>query len=126
MQANLAQAVAALGMREEGTKRLEAAVQEYNNALKVITRKELPFDWARIESLLAFALLTMSERKANSELMCQALIHYHQAWQAFSDVESSSPATLLAQRRVAELLEKFGKKFSKRDVSSCLGRIPLK
>jgi tetratricopeptide (TPR) repeat protein len=62
-KADLAQALTSLGVREGDVKRLETADQAYNGAFQVISRKEFPFEWARMKSLHAGTLLAIGEKK---------------------------------------------------------------
>ena len=61
-QNNLGTALATLGERESGTKRLEQAVKAFLAALEVRTRKRVPLQWAATQNNLGNALQTLGER----------------------------------------------------------------
>lgn len=123
-QADLAQALTALGVREGDVKRLETADQAYNRAFQVINRKDFPFDWARMKFLRAGTLLAIGGKKADYKLTCQALHHSREAWLLLSELEATSHQTSLARQRVAVSMQVIEQKFSKRAVEICLGRKP--
>jgi tetratricopeptide (TPR) repeat protein len=123
-QADLAQALTSLGVRDGDVKKLETADQAYNGAFQVITRKEFPFDWARMKFLRSGTLLAITEKKADLELTCQALQHSREAWLQFSELDLTSQQTSLARERLAVSMQVLEKKFSKRAVGICLDRKP--
>jgi tetratricopeptide (TPR) repeat protein len=124
-QRTIGAALSVLGLREVGTKRLEAAVLAYNRALEIISPNRMPVDWAGIHYGLATTLFEMGQRKKNAQLLCEGLKHSYQAWYGFSDANAASQA-LAAQRNVAAMIQSFEKQFSKREVSNCLGRVSPK
>ncbi len=72
-------ALAALGERESGRKRLEQAVDAYTQALEVFTRDGAPLAWAGTQNNLGNVLRTLGERESGSERLEQAADAYTQA-----------------------------------------------
>ena len=61
-QNNLGNALATLGERERGTERLEQAVAAYTEALKEMTREQVPLNWATTQNNLGRAIQILRER----------------------------------------------------------------
>ena len=72
-QNNLGTALAALGMRESSTTRLEAAVDAYEEALKERTREKVPLDWARTQNNLSLTLGLVGERRHDAAAIRYAI-----------------------------------------------------
>ena len=123
-QADLAQALTALGVREGDVKRLETADQAYEGAFQIISREEFPFYWARMKFLRAGTLLAIGHKKADSELLCQALKHSREAWLQFSALDITSHQTTQARERVSVSMQLLEKTFSKQALGICLSRNP--
>ena len=62
-----------LGARETVTERLQAAVDAYNSALRVQTRKDLPHEWAATQSNLGDALRILGAREEGVERLQAAV-----------------------------------------------------
>ena len=73
-----------MGAQEEGTERLEAAVTACNAALQVLTREDLPLDWARTQSNLGAALRTVGAQEEGTERLEAAVTAYNAALQVFT------------------------------------------
>jgi tetratricopeptide (TPR) repeat protein len=83
-QNNLGNALSRLGDREEGTERLEEAVDAYRAALQVYTREALPLDWAMTQNNLGSALSGLGEREEGTERLEEAVDAYRAALQVYT------------------------------------------
>jgi len=79
LQDGLGIALAQLGKREEGTQRLEKAVEAFHAALEIRTRERLPLEWATTQNNLGSALLTLGKREEGTERFEQAVGAYRAA-----------------------------------------------
>ena len=77
-------ALAALGERESGSKRLEQAVDAYVQALEEYTREGAPLRWAGTQNNLGNVFLALSERERGPERLEQAIGAYAQALEVFT------------------------------------------
>jgi tetratricopeptide (TPR) repeat protein len=78
-QNSLGNALAALGMRESGTVRLEEAVAAYRDALKEQTRERVPLEWAATQNNLGTALHALGERESGTARLEEAVAAYRDA-----------------------------------------------
>jgi tetratricopeptide (TPR) repeat protein len=72
-QNSLGNALRMLGEREIGTARLEEAVTAHRTALRRLTRKRAPADWARTQSNLGNALFRLGERESGTTRLEKAV-----------------------------------------------------
>ena len=103
-QANLGQALAALGASESGTARLEEAVQAYRLALQERTRDHAPLDWAVTQTDLAEALTALAARDpaaARPEEAVDALTGALAVFDGSGDAERAGRARTLLDRAQA-------------------------
>ena len=75
-QNNLGNALATLGVRENGTARLEKAVAAYSAALSECTRERAPLQWASTQLNLAAALERLGEREIGTARLQEAVAAY--------------------------------------------------
>ena len=80
-QMNLGAALAALGVRERGTARLEQAVGAFRAALQEQTRERVPLDWARTQMNLGNALATLGSRESGTARLEEAVGAFRAALQ---------------------------------------------
>ena len=78
-QNNLGNALQTLGAREDGTQRLEQAVDAYRAALEVTTRERVPLQWAATQNNLGTALKTLGAREDGTQRLEQAVDAYRAA-----------------------------------------------
>jgi tetratricopeptide (TPR) repeat protein len=76
---NLGIALATLGERESGTKRLEEAVKAYRTALTERTRERVPLAWAATPNNLGLALSALGERESGTARLEEAIQAYRGA-----------------------------------------------
>ena len=76
---DLAVSLHALGARESGTARLEAAVVANRAALKERTRDRVPLDWAQTQTNLGNALWALGERESGTARLGEAVLAYRAA-----------------------------------------------
>ncbi|WP_299860619.1 tetratricopeptide repeat protein [uncultured Hoeflea sp.] len=76
---DLGLALNALGERESGTLRLEAAVAAYRSALEECTRERVPFHWAATHNNLGNALSILGERESGTAWLEAAIAAYRSA-----------------------------------------------
>ena len=79
VQANLGNALLALGERESGTARLEEAIAAFRAALEEATRQRVPLDWASTENNLGNALSAFGERESGTARLEEAVVAYRAA-----------------------------------------------
>ena len=72
-QNDLGNVLLALGQRESGTARLEAAIIAYREALKEWTRERAPLDWAMTQNNLGLAFWALGERESGTALLQAAV-----------------------------------------------------
>ncbi len=84
LQATLGNALLALGGRESGTKHLEEAETAYRAALKVWTRKDAPYYWAKTQNNLGNALLALGGRESGTKHLEEAEIAYRAALEVWT------------------------------------------
>src|SRR5262249_13992701 len=65
-QNDLGNVLLALGQRESGTARLEAAITAYREALKEWTHERAPLDWAMTQNNLGLAFWALGERESGT------------------------------------------------------------
>ena len=70
---NLGNVLRGLGERDEGTARLEAAVEAFQAALEERPREQLPLDWAKTTGNLGIALRILGERTRDGATARRAL-----------------------------------------------------
>ena len=70
---NLGTALATLGARESGTKRLEEAVTAYRAALTERTQDRVPLGWAMTQNNLGDALRTLGARESGTKRLADAV-----------------------------------------------------
>ena len=70
---SLGNALLTLGKRENGTERLEEAVDALREALKERTRERVPLDWAMTQNNLGTALGILGERENGAERLEEAV-----------------------------------------------------
>ena len=75
-QNNLGNVLFVLDERENGTERLEQAVDAYRAALEVRTREGMPLDWAMTQANLGNVLLTLGKRRSEIGYLEQAMDAY--------------------------------------------------
>src|SRR5215472_8908961 len=75
-QNNLGNALATLGVRENGTARLGKAVAAYSAALGECTRERAPLQWASTQLNLAAALARLGEREIGTARLQEAVAAY--------------------------------------------------
>ncbi len=80
----LGNALWALGERESGTARLEAAVTAYGEALQERTRARVPLDWAMTQNNLGAALEALGQRESGTARLEQAVAAYTEALQEYT------------------------------------------
>jgi tetratricopeptide (TPR) repeat protein len=78
-QNNLGLALRALGERESGTARLDAAVEAFREALKERTRQRVPLDWAMTQNNLGIALQILGERERGTARLDAAVEAFGEA-----------------------------------------------
>ena len=78
-QIALGNALEALGERESGTARLEAAVAAFRAALEENTRERVPLDWAQTQNNLGLALKTLGDRESGTARLEEAVAVYRAA-----------------------------------------------
>ncbi len=78
-QNNLGNALATLGVRENGRARLETAVAAYRAALTECTRESAPLQWASTEMNLGAALERLGERESGMARLEEAVAVYRAA-----------------------------------------------
>ena len=76
---NLGTALATLGARESGTKRLEEAVTAYRAALTERTQDRVPLDWAMTQNNLGNVLATLGARESGTKRLEEAVAAYRAA-----------------------------------------------
>ncbi len=76
---NLGVALSALGERQKAAKNLEAAVTEFNLALKFRTQDQAPTEWAATQNNLGVALTNLGERKKNTQHLDAAVAAFDKA-----------------------------------------------
>ncbi|MDD9818808.1 MAG: tetratricopeptide repeat protein, partial [Gammaproteobacteria bacterium] len=79
IQNNLGIALAALGERESGTRRLEEGVAAYRLALEERTRERVPLDWAMTQNNLGSALAALGERESGTRRLEEGVAAYRLA-----------------------------------------------
>jgi tetratricopeptide (TPR) repeat protein len=79
IQVSLGAALATLGERKGDRARLEEAVAAYREALKELTRKSAPLEWAQTQSNLGSALLMLAQRESDTATLEEALAAYREA-----------------------------------------------
>jgi len=84
LQIALGVVLAALGERESGTGRLEAAVTAYRTALKAISSKRSPLEWAKTQNNLGVALAALGERVSGTGHLKEAVNAYRATLEVFS------------------------------------------
>ena len=72
-------ALALLGERESGTRRLEEAVTAYRAALEERRRDQVPLDWAKTQSNLGNALRMLGERTRGTQYLMEAIAAHRAA-----------------------------------------------
>jgi tetratricopeptide (TPR) repeat protein len=82
-QTNLGLALATLGERESGIKRLEEAVDADRAALQEDTRERVPLQWAMTQTNLGLALTRLGERTHDSGQLEEARKAISAAFDAF-------------------------------------------
>jgi tetratricopeptide (TPR) repeat protein len=93
-QNNLGTALRALGERESGTARLEAAVAAFRAALQERTRDRVPLDWAMTQNNLGHALRALGARESGTARLEEAIV----AWEANLTVTASAWLAVWVQR----------------------------
>ncbi len=78
-QNNLGNALAMLGERKSGTKRLEMAVVAHREALKEYTRERVPLQWAATQNNLGATLRRLGERESGTKRLEEAVVAYREA-----------------------------------------------
>jgi tetratricopeptide (TPR) repeat protein len=78
-QDNLGAALRVLGELENGTARLEEAVEAFQAALMEQTRERVPLDWAGTQTDLGFALRVLGERENGTARLQEAVDAFHAA-----------------------------------------------
>jgi tetratricopeptide (TPR) repeat protein len=78
-QDNLGFALRVLGGRENGTGRLEEAVEAFHAALMEQTRERVPLDWADTQIDLGFALTALGDRENGTGRLEEAVEAFHAA-----------------------------------------------
>ena len=97
-----------LGERENGTARLEQAVEAFRNALKEFTRERMPLDSARTQNNLGNALATLGARESGTARLEQAVEAFRNALKEFTH-EQTPHYHSLAQRNIEIALRPFKK-----------------
>src|SRR5580704_6154887 len=80
-QVNLGHALGALGERESGTARLEAAAAAFREALQELTRARVPLQWAGTQVNLGTALGALGERESGTARLEEAISAFREASQ---------------------------------------------
>ena len=81
---NLGGALASIGIREDGTQSLEAAVQTFEAALEEQTRERSPLEWAATQRNLGIAAKKIGEKTADPDWYRRAIAAYRLALEAFT------------------------------------------
>ena len=71
-------ALETLGERENGTARIEEAVEVYREALKEYTRERAPLDWAATQMNLGNALARLGERESGTARLEEAVAAFRE------------------------------------------------
>ena len=72
-------ALATLGQRENGTEKLEAAVEAFRSALAEWTPEQVPLDWARAQNNVGLVLARLGERDSGTVRLEEAVAAYRAA-----------------------------------------------
>ncbi|MEP2532786.1 tetratricopeptide repeat protein [Shimia sp.] len=72
-------ALATLGERDTGTKRLQEAVTAYRDALRERAQERVPLDWAKTQNNLGAALQTLGQRETGTQRLEEAVTAYRDA-----------------------------------------------
>ena len=72
-------ALATLGQRENGTEKLEAAVEAFRSALAEWTPERVPLDWARAQNNVGLVLAMLGERDSGTVRLEEAVAAYRAA-----------------------------------------------
>ena len=84
LHVTLGNALLSLGERENGTERLEQAVDAFWTALQEFTRERTPFDWAATQNNLGHTLMRLGARESGTERLEQAVNAFRAALQEFT------------------------------------------
>ena len=84
MQNDLGNALQSLGERENGTARLDEAVEALREALKERTRERVPLDWAATQNNLGNTLKALGERESGTARLDEAVAAYREALKEFT------------------------------------------
>ncbi|WP_299412155.1 helix-turn-helix transcriptional regulator [uncultured Sulfitobacter sp.] len=79
VQNDLGNTLSILGARESETARLDEAVLAYREALKELTREQVPLDWATTQNNLGNALKSLGERESGTARLDEAVMAYREA-----------------------------------------------
>jgi len=110
----LGNALAAIGERESGTARLEAAVAAFSEALKEMTRERVPLDWAATQNNLGIALCVLGSRESGTGRLEAAVAAYSEALKEYTR-ERVPLNWAMTQNNLGNALQLLGERESGKD-----------